>query len=289
MDVSFESGKFGIRAVVRSVWTSALHKQIAEAGCAEIELNRAKGWHGRDVSFLDAFPHLKACAIIDRDIESVEPVHTLHALESLQVSTHCGTPLRFDQFPLLRECGFEWRPGSGSVFSCKSLRSLSVNGLKSVTNLEVLSGLPNLETLTLLSPSIESLDGLAATGVQALRVALARRLTSLEGLATSVAARKLWLQSCTKLGTIDAVGRHGALTYLNLDRCGSIASLQPLESCVNLDVLFFWGTQIADGTLEPIRRLPKLQYLGFDDRRRYSHRSSDFQQTAARPAGALFP
>jgi hypothetical protein len=56
---------YGIRAVVHSAWSKEIADFVRREGAVELELNRAKGWHGSDLSFLAEMPGLESFEIFD--------------------------------------------------------------------------------------------------------------------------------------------------------------------------------------------------------------------------------
>jgi hypothetical protein len=100
--ISFEQGKFGVRAVLTGAWSDSFIPLLKEKGIVELELNDGKGWQGDNIEFVTHFPELKAFEIIDLRIKSIEPVHSLERLHKLEVITYCKTKLHFTKFPFLQ-------------------------------------------------------------------------------------------------------------------------------------------------------------------------------------------
>jgi hypothetical protein len=85
--VKFEQGEYGLRAVLTGAWSPAIENVLFEQSVAELELNHAKGWIGNDLSFLRCLGGIKFFRILDFNIPSVEPIHFLHELRSLEITT----------------------------------------------------------------------------------------------------------------------------------------------------------------------------------------------------------
>jgi hypothetical protein len=126
-NIEFEKGEYGIKATIKTVWQDSFLKLLIENEVKELELNDGKGWRGNDVNFLQWLPNLKALTIIDFDIKSIEAVHYLSELQKMDISTYCKTPINFDSFQKLTECGFEWIKGSDSLFERSSIKRLFIN------------------------------------------------------------------------------------------------------------------------------------------------------------------
>jgi Leucine-rich repeat (LRR) protein len=275
--VSIEEGAYGLRAVLTSAWTEAIERYLRGKAVAEIELNHAKGWRGNSLDFLAGFPDLRAFKIIDLTIASVEPIHFLRELRLLEVITYCKTELRFVAFPLLEECGLEWRSKAASLFECGTLKKLFVNRY-SGKDVEPFGRLKKLESLAILNAPIENVRGLSELrNLRSLRLANLKRLTSLAGIEGLANLEELEIHTCRGITSIAEIGHLSQLRQLHLNNDGDIASLRPLEKLTALEsVLFYESTNIVDGDLSPLMRQKNLTRVSFQNRRHYSHRREDF-------------
>jgi len=277
IEIEFEKGTYGERAVLRSAWSEQIMEQIRLRRCPELEINHAKGWNGEDVSFLASLPWLRALKVIDLKIMSVEPIHQLHELRALEVTTYCGTPVRFSAFPKLEDCGLEWRPKSESLFDCTTLKKLFVNSYTG-GNLTAFSRLANLESLAVLSAPIETVEGIASLQkLRMLRLANLKKLRSLDGLQFLSMLEELEMHTCPRVASINEVGALANLRKLHLNNDGELASLKPLNAINRLEsVLFYESTNIVDGDLSPLMNQKNLTRVSFRNRRHYSHKREDF-------------
>ena len=158
-NVTLAGGAYGIRAVVHSAWSKEIADFVRRKEAVELELNQAKGWRGNDVSFLAELPGLESFEIFDFKIEDISPIHSLHNLKRLGITTYCKTPLNFSAFPQLESCGLEWRKRSTSLFQCLTLKKLFVNRYDG-TNVDPFGQLSSLESLSILNAPIQNLNGL---------------------------------------------------------------------------------------------------------------------------------
>lgn len=280
-DVDFENGVYGERAVLRSAWTPRALEEIRSRRCLELEANHGKGWKGDDVSFLASLPWLKSLTIIDLRINSVEPIHQLHQLRALEVTTYCRTPIRFSAFPELEDCGLEWRAKSESLFDCATLKKLFLNRYTG-KDLTAFSRLTDLDSLAVLNAPMETIEGIASLQrLRALRLANLRKLRSLEGLHLLSQLEELEVHTCRQITTIDEVGALANLRTLHLNNGGKIDSLKPLNLIDRLEsVTFYESTNIVDGDLSPLMRQKHLSRIAFQDRHHYSHKCEDFRPRA---------
>jgi len=157
--ISLEDGTCGRRAVLHSVWSDQFITYLLENGVVELELNQAKGWLGQNLTFLDKVPWLEAFRIADFTIRDIGPIHYLHNLRLLNVTTYCSTEIEFAAFPKLETCRLEWRPKATSVFSCVTLKDFFVNRYKG-NDTAPFAQLVNLESLAILNAPVKNLLGL---------------------------------------------------------------------------------------------------------------------------------
>jgi Leucine-rich repeat (LRR) protein len=278
--VFIEAGDYGPRAVLTGRWSVEIERHLLANSIAEIELNDGKGWRGDTLEFLSAFPGLSAFKIIDLTIGSVAPVHVLHGLRSLEVTTYCKTKLEFSAFPHLLDCTLEWRRGSTSLFQCRSLKSLFVNRYDG-RDLAAFGPLTSLESLAILNAPIVTLEGLSELkGLRRLRLANLKRLKSLAGLERLSALEEIDIDTCPRIDSIEQLSGLSQLRKLYLNNLGELGTLSPLSGLRGLEeVLFVESTNIVDGDLSPLKRQPKLARISFRNRKHYSDRREDFGVT----------
>jgi Leucine-rich repeat (LRR) protein len=277
-DYLLEQGPFGIRAVLTSDWSPEIRRDLFKQPIAELELNRGKGWHGRDLSFLSDFPELLALRVNGRTAESVSPIHALHNLRALDIMTYCKTEIRFGEFPHLIECALQWRPKATSLFDCVGLKKLFVTGF-SGSDTAPFGRLKNLESLAILGSPVRNLEGLRPlVNLRSLRLGDLRKLETLGAIEDLIQLEKLEINVCRKIGSIEEIGSLINLRELYLDNMGDIQSSKPLESLHQLRRLtFVESTNILDGNLSPLFCLPNLEMTSFQNRKYYSNRREDFR------------
>lgn len=88
---------------------------------------------------------------------------------------------------------------------------------------------------------------------------------------------RLHISTCTKIRDISPVATLNSLRELFLNTCGEIESIRPLRSLQDLEkFIFYESTNVLDGDLTPLKGLPKLKEVAFQNRRHYSHTAEDF-------------
>ncbi|QQS09954.1 MAG: hypothetical protein IPK69_04860 [Phycisphaerales bacterium] len=283
MTIVLETGKYGRRAILKSEWSDVMIEYLASNDVVELELNQAKGWRGQDLSFLASLPWLKSFDILDLNIRNVGPIHDLHKLRNLGVTTYCSTEIDFSAFPELEDCGLEWRPKAKSLFGCVTLKDLFVNRYNG-KDTELFGKLVNLESLTILNAPVKKLHGLnTLKRLRSLRLGNLRRLTSLAGIEELKDLEELEVHTCRAITSIKEVGELPRLKKLLLNNDGEIDSLMPLEKLDGLEwVTFYESTNIVDGNLDPLVRQKHLAQVAFRNRRHYSHKSEQMRDLIAR-------
>lgn len=253
--IEFENGLFGTKAIIKGGWQDTYLKLFLEKGVQELELNDGKGWRGENIDFLQFIPNLKSLIIIDFSIKSIEAIHSLNGLLKLEISTYCKTPVNFNAFPNLVECGFEWIRGSDSLFEASSLKKLFINSYDKKSS-DVFSKLINLEELSILNSPIENLQGLSLLkSLKALRLGNLKKVTSLQGLQNLTELEELEIQRCKGISSISEVLTLSRLRRLLLIDLGDIVSIKGVECLTELqEFLFYESTNIVDGDLSSITK-----------------------------------
>ena len=225
MTVRFEVDDIGRKAVVTGLWTPHDGDAIRRDGVRRLVIAvREKG-----LEFLKELDEVEEINVIDHVLPSDGGVMTLPGLRELGLETYSNDAIDFRVFRRLERLHLNWRPGAETAFECPSLRSLSVAGCP-LTNLGPLSGLSALEGLRIASARrLTSLDGVQhLPNIRTLWLLDDRALVDLEPLAnTGSSLTELWLSGCRKVTDISALARHTDLRRLALIDCGRIASLKP--------------------------------------------------------------
>ncbi len=287
--VELSTGTYGVRATVTVAWNSRMLAYMKSRNVVELELNSAKGWSGDDLEFLCHLPELQSFELLDLGFRNVGPIHFLHELRQLEVSTYCRTEIRFSEFPLLEVCVLEWRPKAKSLFECATLKNLFVNRYNGKDS-SVFGNLTGLNRLGILNSPLRDLLGLEPLQeLRRMRLGNMSRLDSLRGIDSLTSLEDLDLSGCRKIRSIEELCRCSRLKKLCLDDNGEIESLRPLESLAALEVVTFVGTtRIVDGDLSPLKRLSNLTGISFQNRRHYTHKREEFGWAYHNCVAALF-
>jgi hypothetical protein len=224
--------------------------------------------------------------VVTLNLRSDAAVVSLPGLKALSLQSYARNPLDLRRFQHLERLSLIWRPGAERLFQATALGSLSITGYP-FADLAPLHRLTGLQQLTIRnSRKLLTLAGVEALGaLTELSLRDDRSLGTLDPLGTAPCRlRKLWVQSCRKLTSIEPVRGQSELEYFDLTEDGRIDSLAPLAGLQKLRrFLFYESTVIADGDLSVLLQLPSLTETAFADRRHYSHHNDDLgAQLAAR-------
>ena len=272
---TIEPGAYGPRMIMKGSWSAAALEAAKSSGIKELELNWGKGWprRGVDYSFLTALKDLRAIDIGTLGTDDIGPVNELSDLRYLAVETYCKTELNFAHWPCLEECALEWRPKAASLFEHRGIKKLFINKWNRGRDLTDFSGMTQLESLRLYSPTrLESLRGVESLSrLRWFELARATRLTSLAGIESLADLEHLELHTCRKIRDVSPVGALRRLREFYLRNCGEIESITPLRGLQELEqFLFDESTNVLDGDLSPLKDLPRLNSVAFMERPHYS-------------------
>ena len=272
-NIYLENGEYGSKAIVTGAWSSDMVNFILTNNVVELELNDGLGWQGDDISFLKDLPQLLAFEIVDLKIKNISPVHFLHCLRELKITTYCKTEIRFSEFPLLVSCAIEWRPKAISLFNCTQLRKLFLNRYDG-KDLSLFTNLINLESFAVLGSQIQSLHGIRSLQkITYLRLANLKKLSSLSEIECLSEIEDLDINTCVRIKSIEEIANLKNLRNLALNNIGDLDSLQPLKNLNKLEsILFYESTNIVDGDLSCLLDKKNLTKVSFQNRKHYSHK-----------------
>jgi len=269
-------GEYGPRLSPMSPWSDKMERIIKQKGIVELELNRAKRWEGNDLSFLENIKELQSLEINDWKNVDLSPIHCLNKLRRLAIDTYCKNEINYTCFPELKSASLEWRPKAKSIFQCLTLEYIFINNYPG-EDLEGFSKHINLHTLRLKSPKIKRIGKIhSLVRLTFLELSNARRLESLIGVEVLKNLEYLKIESSRKIQDIDSVKSLLQLKRLLICDCGEIKSLVPLLNLQGLkEFIFHESTDILDGDLSPLKKLPNIEKVSFQERPHYNYQRKD--------------
>ena len=240
------------------------------------------------------------------DVDSVLAISELDQLEELVISTKGKVKEKTFSFERLKSlkrfASTEFDFYDENLFSCPELTYLSLydsyrwedvsklakaQGLKELYlsggRLKSLQGIGDmrvLEELTVNRCQINSLTGIEE--LQNLKEFAAYDLRKLEDISVIKQMPNLVLlsfQACNKVEDFSVIGEVKNLRDLGIEN-KTIPTLGFLEGLSKLETLAIAGTNVLDGDLSVLYRLPALKSAGFKNKRHYNAKESEFSEAA---------
>lgn len=227
-----------------------------------------------DLSFLEDFPLLLYLEVMDQDRINTRYLDCLRNLRGLRLESP-GAGIDFACFPELEVFMGDWHPDNHNLDQCRELRRLQVRKFNPRSQgLTDLSSIIRLEVLAITQTNIGSLIGLdALEDLRYLDVAYAPNLKSLKALASGgPAIRELSFDNAKNIESYTPIASISHLRRLKLSRCPPMQNLKWTAGLDQLDFFSFVETNVVDGDLSPLLKLPKLRYVGTMGKRHYSHK-----------------
>lgn len=259
--------------IIEGDWTSSIEAFIQEHDVRALFLNSSKGWTGIECSFLRRLKSIEELNIISPQSTGLEAIEEMDSLEELSLATNTTSRISFAKLAHLRKCFLDWWRGAETIFGSPALEDLYLYGAK-LSSFEPLRDMRSLRALNLSSANIEDLKPIASlSGLQRLELVDCRKVASFESLVLLSELRWLRIEGVRDLGEIDFVGALNQLEVLQLSGVGVIRSLHSLERLLNLRAFAFPdNSNVSDGDLAVLTRLPRLAMLMFAPRKHYSHK-----------------
>jgi protein phosphatase 1 regulatory subunit 7 len=254
------------------------------------------GYKGKNIDFILKCPNIEYLYLGSCLIKDYSPVYSLKHLIMLRISipnVKVGTPkvrlgypdLKIDvsQIPSLEELYFDRGENVINLGRCKNLKKISNAFYNPVNkNLEELSNLNKLIYLNIYRSNINSLKGIGE--LNQLRYLFIdhfpnlNRLDELEKLSDNLVL--LVIDGCKRVENFEYVSTLKNLKVLKILNCGNLPNIHFIKRMPNLKAFVFVGTNIVDGDLSPCIG---LEYVGFLNKRHYSHQYTDFSSNQSSP------
>lgn len=232
-----------------------------------------------DLGFLSDFPNLRFLEVRG-GLLLPEQLAPLVNLRGLLVNAVSGG-IDFSSFPHLEEFRGPWHAANTGIAACRKLRKLWLTQYRSKSGgLQELAGCIRLECLGVADSPIETLDGISSLeDLRYLTLAHTNRLTSVAELGlTGRRLREVDVEKATSLRDYAPLGRIELLRMLRLVDCGPMKSLAWMKSLSALEEFSFVGTDVIDGDLNRLTRLPALRYVNMSGKRHFSHTASELER-----------
>lgn len=261
--------------VLKSTWSDDLIDIIRSENISALRLSESMGWYGKELTFLEKLKGLglRGIEVYAKGVKDLTPLTFLSDLESIGLQCEFTIAPNFSNFKSLKIFKLFWREKAKTIFDCSDLKLLNIVNYPFDT-LQDIREMAGLERLQLTSKKLVSLSGVENLhSLKIIDFMSCPKLASLAGVEKCLKLHTIELEACKSINDISCFGELTNLTNLTLADCGKIKSLQPLANCYLLEQLMFFGdTNIEDGELTFILRLPSLKKILFSNRRHYSHK-----------------
>lgn len=251
--------------ILRGPWREEYLAIVEQAGVVELEANTGRLWVGQDLSFLRELRQLVAITLLERGIPHLDltPLGELTSLIELRLMVATSSPIDYSQFPHLRRCFLEWKPGVVNLFTCAGLTHLGLDHPPAKLLVE-LGNLPLLQELSLFTCPVRSLDSLGSLNhLRSLRLANLRKLEGNDFLAQLGTLRWLQVQQCTGFNDLSPLAHLRDLEELFLESVGKVNSLRPLFGLKRLRKFHLYGrSTLLDDDLSLEEVMPQLEQYG---------------------------
>ena len=230
-----------------------------------------------DLAFLKDFPSLRYLEIAGPAPTDLRPLESLSNLRGLMIeSPPCG--LDFACFPQLEVFTGSWHSENRGVAAARELRRLHIGKYVAKTrDFSALAGSIRLEELHLTQTPIQSLDGLQTLeDLRYLDLAYAPKLSSLEAFTNGGdGLREIAFQKLPAIASYQPLAALHRLRRLKLSSCAPMPDLRLTEPLRQLDFFTFVETNVIDGDMTPLLRLPALRTVNTGQKRRYNLTSDE--------------
>lgn len=248
---------------------------IREKGIREVSLNDLC-FEGTNLDFLSEISFIEELGITATSIKDYSGLRFLSKLRTLSFDEPQGK-LDLSLHGQLEALYIEMNKNVMGLGSLEKLRTLRIWKYKSKSaDLSELSTLVALEELHITQSPITSLNGCERLknlkNLELNYLGKLERLDALEWVADTL--KSLRFDCCKKITNHEYVTCLHELELLAFDACGDIPSIGFIKKLPKLKSFIFVNTNIVDGDLSPCMG---LEYVGFLNKKHYSHKSEDFK------------
>lgn len=255
-------------------WVESIREYISRNDIKALYLNYARGFVGSDLSFLANLSKIEELGIVAGEVENLSAIESMEALTHLSISAHTRESIELSKLGSLENLFLHWWKGANSVFECTTVKNLYLDEVK-LKDLSALGNLSKIHTLTIGNSPVKNLSFLPGLDhLTKLALLNCRKVADFSPISSLRRLDWLEIRGTKELTSLEFVRCLTKLEVLLIESNSEIASLEPLIDCQDLKAFSFRGTKmnVSDGDLGVLTTLPKLSMLGFQDRKRYSHR-----------------
>jgi hypothetical protein len=197
----YSSSRKGI--MIEGEWSKAISDFIEKESIEALFLNYARGWKGKDFSFLSELKSIKELDMIVAKAENLDSISGMHNLEELNLAGFTRSEIDFTKLKKLRKCYINWWTGVSSILDCVSLESLYLDEVK-IKDLSKIGLLKNLTSLTIANSTVDSIEWVSKLPhLTKLSLLNCRQVKDLSAIEACVNLKELTIDGSKKLMDID--------------------------------------------------------------------------------------
>lgn len=252
-------------------------RYVKEGNIKEITINYFQGYEFSDINFLIELADVLEGLHLPETKFRYEVINRLRKLTRLGIADNGLDNIDLKNFPDLVSLACEYSPRLIGLENCTKLENLSLTKYNSKSkSLAELGEYSELKELHLFLPKIETLKGIERYGnLKILDIYSASKLLSLSALIrASSKMEEIEIEKCKKVTDFEILGAVHSLRRIRISESGEIKSLAFVTQLPKLEFISFWGANVLDGNLE---YCSEIGYVGFDNKRHYSHKMKDFK------------
>jgi protein phosphatase 1 regulatory subunit 7 len=240
------------------------------------------GYTRRDIDFISKCPDIEYLELMSPLINDFSPVNSLKHLKWLRLDNPKSS-VDLAHLPALEELYIDHHKHIISLDKCTNLRKLDTSFYNPLSkNLEEIANLENLTSLRIYRSNVDSLKGLG--NLKRLEHVLLHNFSNLHHLdeleKISDSLTVLVFAGCKRIENFEYLAHLKKLKVLKFDNCGNIPNIRFIKQMPYLKAFAFVDATIVDGDLSPCIG---LEYVGFFNKKHYSHKFEDFPNNKSSP------
>jgi hypothetical protein len=257
-------------------WESRLADIMLARGLSDLRVFADGRADAARIDFLREIPFLETLGLCIVGLRDITPLYDLPNLRSLAVQG-VERKIDFTRIPRIQKLALPWNAKLfSSLLECGGLQDLGIDNFSGKDFLPF-ARLKSLKNIGFAFTRLESFAGIEEfPELGRLSLGPINRLETLDHLEGCPRLWYLQVEAAKKLRRIDAVSSLRCLQELCFTACPQIESIRAIEG---LPALEYFGllqtTEVADGDLSALLKLPRLKHASIRDRKNYNVKNDD--------------